>query len=235
MRKIVIVENDISIINKFVTTLPLLKSPDAEIVNARLEYILKNIIENKDGNVYVFNAMYPNILEHIASIKEQNSTIPIFIYGGEHIVFKECNMQFVLDFEDYTETENITIILKNVLHYMQTFDKLLSVTTSVKEVLMFDEVFFYYPTSRSLYKDDILVKTMTNKEGSILEILLANYDEVVSKQLILEKIWGKNEHYASRCMDVYVSNLRKLLKLLGVKSKINAISGKNPGLIFTSK
>lgn len=235
MRKLIVADADIVMINNFTSIIKSLKFNDIEIVNARLEYTLKNIINNKEGDIFIFNSTYENMIEHIEKIKKINSTIPIFIYGGEHSIYKECNMQFILNYTDYNLEENVEIILRNIYNYIKTFDKLLSITTTVKDALKFDDIFTYYPTSRSLFKNENLIKVMTNKEGSILEILLNNYGEIVSKQLILEKIWGKNEHYASRSMDVYVSNLRKLLSINDVKSKINSVTGKNPGLIFTVK
>lgn len=57
---------------------------------------------------------------------------------------------------------------------------------------------------------DAMVKP---KEIKLLKILLANGGQVMSREQILDKIWGEEEAPLDRVIDVYVKNLRKKLHL----------------------
>lgn len=51
------------------------------------------------------------------------------------------------------------------------------------------------------------------KEIKLLKILLSNAGQVMSREQILDKIWGEEEAPFDRVIDVYVKNLRKKLHL----------------------
>ena len=69
------------------------------------------------------------------------------------------------------------------------------------------------------------IKKFSIKEGGILEILASNYGNVVKKEIILEKLWRKNDYFAGRSMDVYISYLRKTFKDNKIKLSIKNIAG----------
>lgn len=56
---------------------------------------------------------------------------------------------------------------------------------------------------------------LSNKESELLRILCENLDEVVSRNKILLQIWGRDDLYASNILDVYLSKVRKILKVTG--------------------
>ena len=53
---------------------------------------------------------------------------------------------------------------------------------------------------------------MTKKEAELLKILITNKNKIVERSLILERIWGENDYFMGRSMDVFISRLRKYLK-----------------------
>ena len=83
----------------------------------------------------------------------------------------------------------------------------------------------YDPTRRTLFFKEKEVKKLSAKEGGIMEILSSNYGEVVKREIILEKVWHKDDYFAGRSMDVYVTNLRKLFAAKSVFLSIKNISG----------
>ncbi|RLD44318.1 MAG: DNA-binding response regulator [Bacteroidetes bacterium] len=52
---------------------------------------------------------------------------------------------------------------------------------------------------------------LTKKENQLLKILITNKNNIVTRNELLEKIWGEVNHLNSRSMDVYLSKIRKLL------------------------
>ncbi len=54
--------------------------------------------------------------------------------------------------------------------------------------------------------------TLTQKEGDLLKLLIENQDKVLKREEILTSIWGDDDYFAGRSMDVFISKLRKYLK-----------------------
>lgn len=50
------------------------------------------------------------------------------------------------------------------------------------------------------------------KESSLMELLIINQNSILERQIALTKIWGDDNFYNSRSMDVFMAHLRKLLK-----------------------
>lgn len=69
----------------------------------------------------------------------------------------------------------------------------------------------YEPVSRILHlkEED---KKLTTKEGQLLHLLCKNRNEVLDRQAALRAIWGDDNYFNGRSMDVYIAKLRKLLK-----------------------
>ncbi|MGE0560214.1 MAG: response regulator transcription factor [Flavobacteriales bacterium] len=56
------------------------------------------------------------------------------------------------------------------------------------------------------------VQKLSPKEAKLLELLCQNKNEVVPRELALNKIWNDNSYFATRSMDVFIAKLRKYLK-----------------------
>jgi DNA-binding response OmpR family regulator len=66
---------------------------------------------------------------------------------------------------------------------------------------------------------------INGKELDLLEILLVNKNQIVNREILANKIWGYNSEAEYNNVEVYVSFLRKKLKLLKSKVKIKAVRG----------
>lgn len=54
-------------------------------------------------------------------------------------------------------------------------------------------------------------KKLSPKEGQLLELLALNPNVLISREMALKKIWGNDDYFTARSMDVYVTKLRKFL------------------------
>jgi two-component system, OmpR family, response regulator len=52
---------------------------------------------------------------------------------------------------------------------------------------------------------------MSPKEGQLLEMLAQNINGLISREMALKKIWGSDDYFTARSMDVYITKLRKYL------------------------
>ncbi|MCS6927899.1 MAG: response regulator transcription factor [Saprospiraceae bacterium] len=55
-------------------------------------------------------------------------------------------------------------------------------------------------------------ETLTQKEADLLKLLNDHRNQLVKRSFILETIWGKNDYFLGRSLDVFISRLRKYLR-----------------------
>jgi len=53
---------------------------------------------------------------------------------------------------------------------------------------------------------------ITQKEGEVLYLLLQSKNNVLRREDILVKVWGENDYFMGRSLDVFITKLRKHLK-----------------------
>jgi len=60
------------------------------------------------------------------------------------------------------------------------------------------------------HKDDESYK-LSPKENQLLKMLVLNFDDLLPRDIALNKIWRDSNYFTSRSMDVYIAKLRKYL------------------------
>ncbi len=53
---------------------------------------------------------------------------------------------------------------------------------------------------------------LTQKEADVLDLLWCNTDRILKREEILKKVWGNDDYFLGRSLDVFISKLRKYLK-----------------------
>lgn len=53
---------------------------------------------------------------------------------------------------------------------------------------------------------------LSPKEAELLKLLCQNKNQLLSRELALQKIWGEDGYFTARSMDVFITKLRKYLK-----------------------
>src|SRR5690554_478635 len=53
---------------------------------------------------------------------------------------------------------------------------------------------------------------LTTKESQLLKLLAKNKNQILDRQAALRSIWGDDNYFNGRSMDVYIAKLRKILK-----------------------
>ena len=72
-------------------------------------------------------------------------------------------------------------------------------------------------TNYTLIKGGEIFRKLTKKEAEILKLLCKNQNQVVERALILKMIWGEDNYFNGRSLDVFITKLRKYLKLEAVE------------------
>ena len=72
--------------------------------------------------------------------------------------------------------------------------------------------------SMTLKKDELKLVSendsyqLTIREAELLSFLIHHKNQVVTRDQLLEKLWGKNDYFMGRSMDVFISRIRKYLQ-----------------------
>ncbi|MDX2280237.1 MAG: response regulator transcription factor [Saprospiraceae bacterium] len=115
---------------------------------------------------------------------------------------------------------------------------------SIEELLLKIDIFLRRTKYTTILKENLVVKianylfdyknlslingdyteTLTQKEADLLKLLNENRNQVVKRSYILETIWGKDDYFLGRSLDVFISRLRKYLQI-DERIKIENIHG----------
>lgn len=57
------------------------------------------------------------------------------------------------------------------------------------------------------------LETLTYRETALLELLIENKNEIIDRSIILKKIWGDDDFFNGRSLDVFITKLRKKVSL----------------------
>jgi DNA-binding response OmpR family regulator len=71
---------------------------------------------------------------------------------------------------------------------------------------------YTFHSKRQLLKLDAKEITLTSRESLLLELLLSRKNEITERSLILNQIWGADDFFTARSMDVFITKLRKKLQ-----------------------
>jgi DNA-binding response OmpR family regulator len=82
-------------------------------------------------------------------------------------------------------------------------------TTIGEQIFQINSYQFDYPNLELIGPGD--TKRLTQREADVLRMLCLEQEKVVKKEDILRKIWGANDYFAGRSLDVFISKLRKYL------------------------
>lgn len=67
---------------------------------------------------------------------------------------------------------------------------------------------------------------LSENQGKIMELLLSNPKDIVTKDMLFEKIWGTKEYIDENALQVNMTRLKKTIKSLNMDYEIMTIRGK---------
>ena len=94
-----------------------------------------------------------------------------------------------------------------------------------KDILKFGDIELNVRTSTITCTKNNESINVSYKELMILEYLMNNSNQIISKEQIYDKIWGIDTDFESNNLEVYLSFVRKKLKIIDSDVTIKAIRG----------
>lgn len=69
---------------------------------------------------------------------------------------------------------------------------------------------FNFPKQTLQFKDEVSSQ-LTHREAHLLFHLVQNKNKVLERSIILKKLWGNDDYFTARSMDVFITKIRKKL------------------------
>jgi DNA-binding response OmpR family regulator len=158
----------------------------------------------------IFDVMMPEMdgFTLASEIREIDKHIPILFLTAKSM--KEDKLQgFTLGADDYLTKpfamEELLARITAILRRTETTNE----KTPAEELAV--GKLKYEPEFRLIHLKEG-VKKLTTKENQLLQLLVKNQNEILDRNATLRAIWGDDNYFNGRSMDVYIAKLRKTLK-----------------------
>ena len=138
-------------------------------------------------------------------IRMQDEHIPIIFLTAKSQT-QDVVEGFTLGGNDYLKKpfsmEELIVRIKNLLH---------QINNDEAEEVKIGEYNFMFKRQTLQYKIEDPIK-LTHRETHLLYHLNNNKNKVLDRSIILKKLWGDDDFFNARSMDVFITKLRKKLK-----------------------
>jgi DNA-binding response OmpR family regulator len=71
---------------------------------------------------------------------------------------------------------------------------------------------FLFDTENFTLTSPTTKQTLTKKEAMILRTLFRFKNQLLARDIILNTVWGQDDYFVGRSLDVFITKLRKYLK-----------------------
>ena len=202
----------------------------AELVSNRLKKERYTVDVSYDGEDGLFNALsgsYDLILLDIMLPKKDGLEILREI-RKEGITSKVIMLTAKGELEDklkgFGEGANDYVAKPfHIDELVARIDAQLRLEKAVSNELSYGNVLLDYNTPAIENKDTGESIKVNNKEFQLLEYFMMNHDQVLSKEMIFDRVWGADNDSLSNNLEAYISFVRKKLKALDADVTIKSL------------
>lgn len=162
-----------------------------------------------DFDLCVLDIMLPNIDGFCIAkdIKVINDKIP-FIFLTAKSLREDVISGFKIGAQDYItkpfDTEVLLFKIKAILSRNKSNEE------PENQIIRIGD--FELLVSERLLRSNSLMKRLSPKESQLLMLLSEYRNNILTRECALNRIWGDNNYFTVRSMDVYIAKLRKYLQ-----------------------
>lgn len=167
---------------------------------------VENLATLENIQLAIIDVMMPEMNGFdLSKIISERSKIPfLFLTAKAQSIDRILGLKLGAD--DYIakpcEPEELLLRVKNILKREQKSE--LSQSVAIGK-------YSFLPSQYQIVFND-KTYTITEKETELLILLSQNNHKVVNRKEILEKLWGENDYFLGRSLDVFMTRLRKYFK-----------------------
>jgi DNA-binding response OmpR family regulator len=158
-------------------------------------------------NICILDVMLPHVdgFTIAQEIRQINNEVPIIFLTAKKLK-DDVLKGYGVGADDYiTKPFDTDILLAKIRAILARRDA----QVGTKDIYEIGKFIFNSKLRTLTIGDD--EKKLSPKEAQLLELLANNPNELISRELALKKIWGSDDYFTARSMDVYITKLRKFL------------------------
>lgn len=166
-------------------------------------------LQKEHFDVMILDVMLPEVdgITVCETVRLQGNEIPILILSA-----KNSSADRVLGLkkgaDDYlTKPFNLEELLLRVQKLVQKSQQL-SIRKPIEQLYVFGKNSINFKVLECTSKDGEII-TLSKKEIMLLKLLIENKNEVVTREKILQSVWGYNVYPTTRTIDNFILNFRK--------------------------
>ena len=167
------------------------------------------VIKERQFDLCILDVMLPEVdgFTIAKEIRKRDLQVPILFLTAKSL--KEDKIHGLrLGADDYiTKPFSIEELLLKVEIFLRRSNFAGKSTATNFKIGDFD--FDYKNLSLSI---DGKAKQLTQKEAELLRFFIENKNQVLKRSTILEQLWGQDDYFMGRSLDVFISRLRKYLR-----------------------
>ncbi len=217
MYKILVLEDDelfASTLEDFLTDENLI----VDIANDGEKCLALNYEKNYD--LYIFDINVPKInglelLEQLRKSKDNTPTIFLTSYKDKDTL----QDAFIKGCDDYlkkpVDLDELLLRIKALLKRNKKQFDLVKLSNKI----------YFNPINKRVYEDELDLN-LPIKVLELLELFIENRGEIVTKEMIISKLWATNEEYSEGSIRVYINQIKKLFENKDVISNIKGVGYK---------
>lgn len=165
-------------------------------------------IQNQNFDIVIADIMMPKLdgYSFLKVIREQGNTIPLILLSAR-VLTEDVLKGFSIGADDYMRKPfSIEELVARVNRLLK--DEKITSVPIIKTVKIGDYEYNPY-TLKLKYKDEYF--NLSPKSGEILQRLATGENGMLLRDKILIDLWGDDNFFNGRSLDVFISKLRKLL------------------------
>ena len=206
---ILVMEDDVNIQELIVEFLKA-EGYDVDFASDGIEGI--QLFKKKEYDLVLLDIMMPNLDGYsVCKMIRKTSNVPIIFLTAMN---EESNQLkgFELECDDYiTKPFSFNVLIQRVKAVLRRGKSNLS-----NDFLTFEKIKLDLNTY-SVQLDDNNIE-LTLKEFNILKTLIEKYPQVITRESLLDSIWGYDYYGDTRIVDAHIKNLRKKISLPYIKT-----------------
>lgn len=163
-------------------------------------------------DLVLLDIMMPNLDGYsVCKMIRQSSQVPVIFLTAMNEEVDQLR-GFDLECDDYiTKPFSFNLLIQRVKAVLRR-----GKSTSIGDVLTFEKLKLDLNTY-SLNLDDNNIE-LTLKEFNILKMLIERYPQVITRENLLDSIWGYDYYGDTRIVDAHIKNIRKKISLPYIKT-----------------
>jgi two-component system OmpR family response regulator len=172
-----------------------------------------DIFRNGKFNLCILDIMMP-VMDGFTlaeEIKKINDSVPIVFLTAKSL--KEDRIRgFRLGCDDYImkpfSTEELSLRIQAILK--RSMAQVNNVQKEEEAIYMIGKYTFDHKNMILRFENS--ERVLTRKENALLKLLYENRNKLLTREIALKSVWGNDDYFIGRSMDVFIAKLRKYLQ-----------------------